>query len=107
MLDCFGRWPPGGARARPREADLHDSEINGGINWFYDGMWSVKVNFGDTLNGYDAEKYGSAAAEWLRANRSSYRKAPSSSGIERASSSGQRCRFPRARPACGSRGFGG
>ena len=33
--------------------DLHDSEINGEISWFYDGVWGVKI--GDQLNGYQAE----------------------------------------------------
>ena len=27
--------------------DLHDSEINGEISWFYDGVWGVKI--GDHL----------------------------------------------------------
>jgi hypothetical protein len=29
--------------------DLHDSEINGEISWFFDSVWSVKI--GDRLNG--------------------------------------------------------
>ena len=50
-------------------AALHDSEINGEISWFYDGVWRVKL--GDEANGFDAEAVvdsPSDAAEWLRAN---------------------------------------
>ena len=32
---------------------LHDSEIDGEISWFYDGVWGVSI--GDRLNGYRAE----------------------------------------------------
>jgi hypothetical protein len=48
--------------------DLHDSEINGEIGWFYDGAWCAKI--GDKHNGYAAEGTFSSlreAAEWLRA----------------------------------------
>jgi hypothetical protein len=51
-------------------ADLHDSEINGEIGWFYDSVWSVKVKLGDMLHGYDAEDTFhslEAAVEWMRA----------------------------------------
>jgi hypothetical protein len=34
-------------------AALHDSEINGEVSWFYDGLWRVKL--GDDANGIDAE----------------------------------------------------
>ena len=47
---------------------LHDSEINGGISWFFDGVW--RVTLGDPHNGIDAEAtVGSPqeAADWLRA----------------------------------------
>ena len=50
-------------------AALHDSEINGEVSWFYDGVWRVKL--GDEENGFVAEAMvGSPqeAAEWLRAN---------------------------------------
>jgi hypothetical protein len=50
-------------------AALHDSEINGEVSWFYDGVWRVKL--GDEANGFDAEDVvasPSDAAEWLRAN---------------------------------------
>src|SRR5438067_10073988 len=33
--------------------DLHDSEINGEISWFFNDVWGVKL--GDRLNGYQAE----------------------------------------------------
>jgi hypothetical protein len=33
--------------------DPHDSEINGGISWFYDGVRQAKI--GDPLSGYKAE----------------------------------------------------
>ena len=33
--------------------DLHASEINGEISWFYDNVWGAKI--GDKLNGYRAE----------------------------------------------------
>lgn len=33
--------------------DLHVSEINGEISWFYDNVWGAKI--GDKLNGYRAE----------------------------------------------------
>jgi hypothetical protein len=33
--------------------ELHDSEINGSISWFYDGVWRVRL--GDDANGVDAE----------------------------------------------------
>jgi len=29
---------------------LHDSEINGSIEWFFDGVWTVKL--GDIVNGW-------------------------------------------------------
>ena len=32
---------------------LHDSEINGEIGWFYDGVWCAKI--GDRHNGIEAE----------------------------------------------------
>ena len=50
-------------------AALHDSEINGEVSWFFDGVWRVRL--GDAMNGYDAEAVvssASEAAEWLRAN---------------------------------------
>lgn len=34
--------------------DLHGSEINGEISWFYDGVW--RVRFGDELNGTRPKK---------------------------------------------------
>jgi hypothetical protein len=47
---------------------LHDSEINGEIGWFFDGVWRAKI--GDPWNGYKAEVDGLAslaeAADWLR-----------------------------------------
>jgi hypothetical protein len=49
-------------------AALHDSEINGEISWFFDGVRAVKL--GDRSNGYDADAVvGSLddAADWLRA----------------------------------------
>jgi hypothetical protein len=48
--------------------DLHDSEINGEIGWFYDGVWWARV--GDELNGFGGEgrcRSLAEAAEWLRA----------------------------------------
>src|SRR5437763_7958434 len=33
--------------------DLHDSEINGEISWFFDDVWGAKI--GHKLNGYLAE----------------------------------------------------
>ena len=49
-------------------ADLHDSEINGEIGWFFDGVWRAKI--GDPWNGYRAEKDDfmslAEAAKWLR-----------------------------------------
>jgi hypothetical protein len=33
--------------------DLHASEINGEISWFFDDVWGAKI--GDKLNGYRAE----------------------------------------------------
>jgi len=50
-------------------AALHDSEINGEVSWFYDGVWRVRL--GDEENGFLAEAIVSSpqeAAEWLRAN---------------------------------------
>jgi hypothetical protein len=48
--------------------DLHDSEINGEVRWFYDGGWRVRL--GDPSNGYDAEGDGvsslARAVELLR-----------------------------------------
>jgi hypothetical protein len=48
--------------------DLHDSEINGEIGWFYDRVWRAKI--GDPWNGYQAEQDGllslTEAVEWLR-----------------------------------------
>jgi hypothetical protein len=46
---------------------LHDSEINGAVSWFYDGVWRVML--GDPHNRIDAEAVvGSIgeAVEWLR-----------------------------------------
>jgi len=48
--------------------DLHDSEINGEIGWFFGRVWRAKI--GDPCNGYQAEVDGlpglAEAAEWLR-----------------------------------------
>jgi hypothetical protein len=47
--------------------DLHASEINGRIGWFYDGEWVAEL--GDDVNGWKAEKTlrsFTRAAEWLR-----------------------------------------
>ena len=33
--------------------DLHDSEINAKISWFFDGCWEVSI--GDDWNGFIAE----------------------------------------------------
>ena len=48
--------------------DLHDSEINGEIGWFFDRVWRAKI--GDPWNGYVAEEDGllslAHAVEWLR-----------------------------------------
>ena len=48
-------------------ADLHASEINGEIGWFYDNVWRAKI--GDPWNGYLAENDGlpslGQAARWL------------------------------------------
>ena len=49
--------------------DLHDSEINGEISWFYDGVWGG-AKLGDLLNGYVAEASFNSlpeAVKWLRA----------------------------------------
>jgi hypothetical protein len=48
---------------------LHDSEINGEVSWFYDGVWRVRL--GDEANGYDAEAVVTGpdeATEWLHEN---------------------------------------
>src|SRR5437763_13910288 len=49
-------------------ADVHASEINGEISWFYDNVWGAKL--GDKLNGYVAEAPElpslGHAARWLR-----------------------------------------
>jgi hypothetical protein len=48
-------------------AALHDSEINGAVSWFYDGVW--RVTLGDPHNGIDAEAVAGSigeAIEWLR-----------------------------------------
>lgn len=45
---------------------LHDSEINASIEWFFDGIWTVKI--GDALNGYKAKvivKSAEEAEAWL------------------------------------------
>ena len=48
--------------------DLNDSEINGEIGWFFDGVWRAKI--GDPWNGYLAAEDGfpslAEAADWLR-----------------------------------------
>src|SRR5437764_8313360 len=48
-------------------ADLHASEINGEISWFFDDVWGAKI--GDKLNGYLAETAElpslGHAARWL------------------------------------------
>ena len=47
-------------------SDLHASEINGCLSWFYDGEW--RVGLGDPLNGWDAETRVSSiedAVKWL------------------------------------------
>ena len=47
--------------------DLHASEINGEISWFFDNVWGAKI--GDRLNGYKAEatelRSIGHAARWL------------------------------------------
>jgi len=47
--------------------DLHASEINGEISWFYDNVWGAKI--GDKWNGYLAETAElpslGEAARWL------------------------------------------
>ena len=47
--------------------DLHDSEINGEIGCFFDGVWRAKI--GDPWNGFQVETDGllslGQAAEWL------------------------------------------
>ena len=46
--------------------DLHDSEINARIDWFYDGGFNVSL--GDSLNGYKARATGmlwEEVAPWL------------------------------------------
>ncbi|HEY3911729.1 MAG TPA: hypothetical protein VGM07_17855 [Stellaceae bacterium] len=50
-------------------AALHDSEINGEVSWFYDGVWRVRLGDSDKAIAAEAT-LGSAdgAAEWLRAN---------------------------------------
>lgn len=45
---------------------LHDSEINGSIEWFFDGAWTVRI--GDPMNGIKAEAWVETAVEaeaWL------------------------------------------
>jgi hypothetical protein len=45
---------------------LHDSEINGSIEWFFDGVWTVKI--GDPLNGIKANAVVASLVEaeaWL------------------------------------------
>lgn len=45
---------------------LHDSEINGSIEWFFDEIWTVKI--GDRLNGIKAQAVVKSAEEaeaWL------------------------------------------
>lgn len=45
---------------------LHDSEINGGVSWFFDGIWRVTI--GDALNGIKATATVASAADaeaWL------------------------------------------
>ena len=67
---------------------LHDSEINGEVSWFFDGVWRVKL--GDEANGIDAEALVASceeAAEWLRAN--AVRRYPDSTFAKR---------FPRSDP---------
>ena len=68
------------AIAEAREADnrsnlgsiieaLHDSEINGSLAWFFDGVWNISL--GDDHSGIAAEATVNTpqeAAEWLRAN---------------------------------------
>jgi hypothetical protein len=47
-------------------AALHDSQINGEVSWFFDGVWRVKL--GDAANGFDAEAVVASpqeAAKWL------------------------------------------
>jgi|HubBroStandDraft_6_1064221.scaffolds.fasta_scaffold1515548_2 hypothetical protein len=46
---------------------LHDSEINGAVSWFYDGVW--RMTLGDPHNGTDAEAVVGSIGEavgWLR-----------------------------------------
>jgi hypothetical protein len=48
--------------------DLHASEINGRIEWVYDGAWIAGI--GDSLNGWQTEATPGSfaeAVEWLRA----------------------------------------
>lgn len=46
--------------------ELHDSEINGSISWFFDSCWVAKL--GDDLNGFKAEAHCESfdeAVQWL------------------------------------------
>lgn len=45
---------------------LHDSEINGSVEWYFDNVWTVKI--GDSVNGVKAKAVVASAAEaeaWL------------------------------------------
>jgi hypothetical protein len=42
---------------------LHDSEINGSVDWFFDGEWRWRI--GDNLNGWRLEGKASMAESAL------------------------------------------
>jgi hypothetical protein len=49
-------------------AALHDSEINGEVSWFYDGVWRVKLGDSERFHAEAVVSSPTDAAEWLRAN---------------------------------------
>lgn len=61
-----GRWPGGSKFGFNRLQKLYQAEINGSIEWFFDGIITVKL--GDDINGFKAQETFSEfddALHWL------------------------------------------
>ena len=44
---------------------LHDSEINGSIEWLFDGVWEVKIGGGNGTKAIGQVKTAAEAEAWL------------------------------------------
>jgi hypothetical protein len=63
-----GIYPMVGKGKEPDAAEIikrpHNSDINGGVSWFFDGLWEWRI--GDALNGWKLEGKADDAESALR-----------------------------------------